>query len=180
MDQRPQILQNGISHPLYRSTTMWAALAILVVSLSVYWFIDLNIAFEIINAVAMATSLGVAVAWLPLAVHSIRRSLHELRSDDALFIGVELLAFNGFIIFTLLWIYRLTESPYWRDHEIAFVARVGIALGFMLFLAASRAIDGEIPPKSYLRVGAYVAGGVIVAVILITLGYHRTEIASSI
>jgi hypothetical protein len=174
------VLQNGVTRPLYRSSTVWAALAIFAVSLSVYWFIDLNAAFEVINAIAMATSLGVTVAWLPLAIHSVRKNIRELRSDDVLFIGVELLSANGFIIFSLLWLYRLTENPYWRDHELAFVARVGVALGFVMFLAASRAIDGEIPPKSYLRVGAYVAVGVIAAIILITLGYHRTEIVNSL
>jgi hypothetical protein len=173
-------LQNGVTRPLYRSSTVWTASGIFIASLLVYWFIDLNAAFEVVNAIAMATSLGVAVAWLPLSVHSIRKHIRELRSDDVLFIGVELLAINGFIIFSLLWLYRLTEDPYWRDHELAFVARVGVALGFVMFLAASRAIDGEIPPKSYLRVGAYVAVGVIAAIILITLGYHRSSIYNGI
>jgi signal transduction histidine kinase len=105
------VLQNGVTRPLYRSSTVWAALAIFAVSLSVYWFIDLNAAFEVINAIAMATSLGVTVAWLPLAIHSVRKNIRELRSDDVLFIGVELLSANGFIIFSLLWLYRLTENP---------------------------------------------------------------------
>lgn len=174
MDPRQMEQFNGTDRPLYRSSTTWAFFGQLFAALSIYWFIDLNAAFEVVNAVAMATSMGVAVAWFPLAIHSMRRKLSELRSDELLYIAVELIAAKGFILFFLLWMFRLTEDPYWRDHELAFIARVGVTIGFVMLLTASRAIDGKIPPKSYLMVGGYVAFGVIVAATLITFGYHRT------
>jgi hypothetical protein len=150
---------------------VWTAVGLFFLSLAVYWFVDLNVAFELINAVIMASSGGVAIAWFPLAVNSARKHLFEVQSDDALYIGIEILSLASFLLFLMLWIFRLTEQDYWRNHELAFAGRVGMAIGFLMFLSTAKAIEGSIPPKSYLKVGGYVAFGLMVAVGLITMGY---------
>jgi hypothetical protein len=158
------------TRPLYRSFTVYGLILVTLIAVSVYYLFGSQIAFEIVNGIGSAVAVGVTISWSKIIIAKMRKHPWEFESDDSLVLGLGCLAISGLVILAFLWTYRITGDDWYRNNELAFLSRVGIAIGFSMLLATSGAIDGRMPPESYRKVGIYVALGLALSAMLIGFG----------
>lgn len=133
-------------------------------------FLERQILFEVLNSLSFAVAVGVLVGYGPDAVRSLRTPLRELRPGQALLIGVAIAWLGTALVFGVLWWWRIQDKP---DAVIDSVwnafPRWMIITGGLLHLVASRAVDDVIPPQAYLRLGWWIALGLGISAVTVTV-----------
>lgn len=159
--------------PLF-SNVVWLGLTLWIGFLPFIYILPRQELFELLNAVVFAIASGVVIGYAPGVWEALRSDIRELRSGDALQIGIAIAWGATAFIFGILWWWRLTgkDSPI-IDHGLnAFSRWVLITAGF-LHLAASGSVDGRVPLRSYLRAGIMTALGLTMGAIVIAIAHGR-------
>lgn len=136
----------------------------------------LEVFFEVLNALIVALSAGVAVGFARAAYSVSKVPPNEFQPGDVLVVGIFLVWSGILITFCYQWAYRLTDDPWYLTNSMGALGRWLIVIGGCFHLAASGAIDNRIPRRAYMRVGMAVAAALFVALIMISLGVgiHET------
>jgi hypothetical protein len=155
----------------HKAPLTWVACAFLVLVSCYVIFVPRQEAFELVNGVIASLGLGIGVGFAK-AAYSIARSktLAQLDGSDVLILGVAVTWPGLMYVFLGRWLWRITDSDLVANHWSLLVACCIIVLGAIFHLAAAGAKDGVIPRRSYMITGAYIAIGLGLALILITLG----------
>jgi hypothetical protein len=128
--------------------------------------------FEVLNAIIFSVSIGIIVGYAPGVWDAMHRPLHQIRAGDALQIGIVVGWLATAIAFSVLWYWRLTgKETSAIDSGIAAFSRWMLTTAGFMHLAASGAIDGMVPLRSYIRAGVYTGIGVFIGVIVITVAH---------
>lgn len=160
--------------PIWKSWTPWC----LVLLWFAFYLVITTLPFredegyEIVNALVASTCIGILWGWRQGVCITLRKHPWELRSDDFLLLGVNMIALGLLLSFAGLWAYRVTNDTIWIEHSFFAVTRFVAATGLAMLLAAGGSVDYVIPASSYLRTGAFIAAGLSFLAILFALGLH--------
>jgi hypothetical protein len=159
--------------PLF-SNVIWLGLILWIGFLPFIFLVPRQELFEMLNAILFAIAAGVVVGYAPGVWQALKSDIRNLRSGDALQIGIAIAWAATAIVFAVMWWWRLSgKDSELIDHGFtAFSRWMLITAGFM-HLAASGSVDGRVPLKSYLRAGIMTTVGIILGVIAITLAQDR-------
>ncbi len=157
--------------PFYKSWTLRIGFLIAVIVFASHFFVtDKDELFGVIDAIIAAVAVGVIVGWTKAVFRSLTKHPWEFLSRDAMLIGIWLFAICSLVAFTLLWIFRVTDDIYWRNHVAALLSRVGFVIALSFMLATAGAVGGDLPPRAYVNAGIMTAIGLAIAVTIISLG----------
>jgi hypothetical protein len=159
--------------PLF-SNVVWLGLILWIGFLPFIFLVPRQELFEMLNAIVFAIAAGVVVGYAPGVWQALKSDIRNLRSGDALQIGIAIGWVATAFVFGVLWWWRLSgKDSELIDHGLtAFSRWMLITAGFM-HLAASGSVDGRVPLKSYLRAGIMTTVGIILGVVAITLAQDR-------
>jgi hypothetical protein len=133
--------------------------------------------FEIMNAIIFSVAIGIIVGYAPGVWDAMHRPLYRLRAGDALQIGIVIGWSATALAFSVLWYWRLTGKETGAvDNGIAAFSRWMLTTAGFMHLAASGAIDGMVPLRSYIRAGVYTGLGVFIGVLVITIAHGMVPI----
>lgn len=155
----------------FKCLAPWILAVWIVVFIPLFYWMGPDHSFELTNALGMSLFAGTAIGYFVSTMRKLCRPLHAWDSADALTIGVFLGSVGVSLLFVGLWLFRVTDEIYWRDHILFGEARwilVGTAL---IMMASSQSIDGKIPPKAYMKVGVVSAIAIAIVSIAFTIGY---------
>lgn len=132
--------------------------------------LDLAAAFELMNAMICALSVGVVVSFSEGARDIVRLHPRYHKGGDILILGVFVL-WNGLMLtFIFLWGWRVTGDPWYLNNPWVAFSRWLIVIGGCMHMAAGGAVGGMVPSRAYVRAGVIAGFGVLVAMLLLTLG----------
>jgi hypothetical protein len=159
------------SHLFWTAFTLWAAF------LPIIWLAPARELFEVLNALIIAVSCGILFGFVRAARDIIPTRPSDLRGSDALILGIITVMAGLVIIFANLWVWRIfggppAEPPAIINHWTGAFGRWMVVTGGAMLLVASGAIQGRIPPASYMRTGGWIALGIAAAGIMMTLGFR--------
>ncbi len=157
--------------PFYCSSAPYIFVAILLTAAAVYYALGGDQAHEVVNAVACAVSLGMAVGFSANVCRSIRKHPWEWDAEDAMILGVFGVGLSLCVIFVGLWGYRLTDDQWWRTNVIFYLARVGLVTCLTVMMTAVHSVNGKLPRAAYVRTGWIVGGAVMFALVMISAGF---------
>lgn len=170
-------LSESIEHtmdnrPCYKSATLPLLVVIAFLAVGFYYAIGGEQAHEIVNAIACATTAGLAASFTSDICKALSKHPWEWQSDDAMMAGIFLLGVSLFVVFIGLWGYRLSNDDlWWKTNPIFFTARVFAVIGFSLMMTAAHSVKGGLPREAFVRVGWVIAGAIAFALLMISAGY---------
>jgi hypothetical protein len=136
--------------------------------------IERRLLFEFLNSFLVAFGVGIVIGFSKAFWQTLRMPLRSLDGGDALIGGVTLSWFGSLLVFAVLWTWReLGQPSEIADHWLGAFGRWLIVIGGGLHLAAAGAVDGRMPPRSYLHVGAWTAVGLAMIGALIVFRLDR-------
>ena len=161
-----------VSPACFKSVTLPCFVLVAALAVGFYYAVGGEQAHEIVNAIACATSFGVAASFTSDICHSLAKQPWEWQSEDAMIVGIFTLGLSLCVVFIGLWGYRLSDNDiWWKTNPIFFTARVFAVLGFALMMTAAHSVKGGLPREAFVRVGWVIAGSTCFALLMITLGY---------
>ena len=122
--------------------------------------------FDVVNALTVAVGCGVLIAYFPGIVRSLAQPKWEGSHYLVLGVFVTWVATDLRHLWNWLWRF-LAKPPDMIDHWFVALLVWVTFLGGVLHLTAKGAIDGEIPREYWIRLGATVAAGIAVALLVI-------------
>ncbi len=157
--------------PIYSSWSPYIFVLLLLVAAGLYYVLGGEQAHEVINGIACAVSLGMAIGFSANVCRSIKRHPWEWEAEDAMILGVFSLGVSLCVIFVGLWGYRLTDDQWWRTNIIFYLARVGMITGLTVMMTAVHSVNGKLPRAAYVRTGWIVGGAAMFSLLMISLGF---------
>lgn len=155
-----------------RNTTLWVMLfCVGLLFIPAILLINRQDLFEILNAICVATSLGVCAGYAATTWRAIRMPPHQMTAAHLVIVGAFLICISLTVVFTGQYIWRATGKPSWAidSWPIAF-SRWTLASGLMIYLATNYSRNGEIVVGAYKRTAILVSISVLVASFLVWLG----------
>ena len=155
-------------HPV-QNRNLWVAFAVW----GSFWlfapFMDTSDLFDLVNGLGVAIGVGVIFAYAPGAYRSLRLPPDRMLAGHYLVLGI-LTAVAGFVAHRFWgWIWRWVDKPTWMlDHKVLAWFFWIIASGYVVHLTSVNAIEGRVPGKNWVRLGIYVAAGLVLAAVAIT------------
>jgi hypothetical protein len=132
--------------------------------------------FELLNAVVFAIATGVVVGYAPGVWQALKSDIRDLRSGDALQIGIAIAWLATACVFSVMWWWRLTgKESTLIDHGFTAFSRWMLITAGFLHLAASGSVDGRVPLRSYLRAGVMTAIGILLGIMAITFAHGTID-----
>lgn len=156
---------------LFRSASAWGLICLWALFIPMAYLLERQALFEVMDGIIISLGAGIVFSYGPATLQRLSVPLREHETADLLIIGVFTGALGAGLSFGLLGAWRLAGQP--DDYIInwtvtAFPRWILVTSGAML-LTASNAIQGRVPPRSYLKTGVYIAAGVGLA--LAAIGY---------
>jgi hypothetical protein len=133
--------------------------------------LSMDVFFELINAMVLAAAIAAGFGFSFHAVRVLNKPMRDMDGGDVLLLGMWTIKLGLILVFFTLWAYRLTNDFSWINSHTGSFGRWMIATGLTMLLASSGAVDGRIPPKALLVTGAVVGFAVLVALLLVGIGY---------
>lgn len=160
---------------LLRSRTLWWSMLAWLGFIPLAVFLDRDSLFDLMYGLATAIGIGVLISYLPGIVVAIKAPQPSGAMLLVLGIACSWSATAGRTIWS--WVYRFLDKPAGMiDHwSLAFLVWV-IFWGGVLHMSAKDAIDGQIPRRSWIKVGAIVAIAIATMVVLGVLYDNRAAI----
>jgi len=150
---------------IIRSVHLWIALGLWIA----FWPVALNIErlllFEIMNALSVAIGFGVMVGFAPGVIEALRAG-RRLTDGHLLVLGVAVVWGSIVVRQFHQWMWRLSGKPEsWEESLVlAFAIWMTLTAG-LLHMCATEVIDGSMPRRGWVRVGAIIAAGIAMAMI---------------
>lgn len=125
---------------------------------------------EVLNGLLLAVACGVCIAFFTNMWEALRAE--RPRSDQILVAGIwwSWLAIVEQRVWSMVW--RGLGTPLWLANSDLTTHFVSVALlAGLMHLAGPEAIDGRVPARQWVRIGAIVAAGIALVVVLAILGF---------
>lgn len=146
---------------MLRSASFWCGLALWALFFPIAAYLERQELFGLLDSLIVSVGCGVMVAYGKAAADKISVPLTKHRSGDAIILSIFIGALGITAAFGMLWFWRLSgKTSGIIDSLAAAFPRWVIMTSGMLALAASGAIDGKVPLRSYVKAGIWVALGV--------------------
>lgn len=145
------------------SSTVVVAFILWAAFIPVVLFVDRQVAYSLVNAVAASVAVGIVVGYSRDVWESLKLPVSELTAGDALQIGIFINWSAAAIIHTTLFWWRVTGKidDSLIDSSLGLIGRYLLVTSGFLHLLAANSIEGRIPKVSYLRVGWWTAAGLL-------------------
>jgi len=147
-------------------TVAWVALFV-----PLYYLTGKDVSFEISNGLILCVGTGAAIAWSKGICHNIGRSWNELESSDMLMLAIVIISISTAALFVTLWVFRVTEDPWWNNSLISGIARWLLVYGLLLIMLPADSVKQQVPPRAYVRAGLYVTAAMAIVVVLVAIGW---------
>jgi hypothetical protein len=127
--------------------------------------------FEGLNAICMALGAGVLFGYGRASWKTMRAPIHSVKPEELLVVGIVVCSFSVVGIFGGLWLWRALHKPdYIIDSGLFAFTRYLFAFGAFTVLVSAQSNNGSVNGNAYGKAGLVVAGAVLAAAILISLG----------
>lgn len=149
---------------------------VLVVIWMLYWpvayFIPTETLTDYVSGFIAATSVAVAVAYLPGIWRTLREKPYQPRGGHFLLLGTAVVHISIAAIFFWSWSYRVFSRPYWMDgHSLREWFIFVLFTGCVLHLMAGKVNEKNlVPASSWVNVAIAVASGFVLTTILAYVG----------
>ncbi len=132
----------------------------------VAWFTDAVPLIAVLNSVDISLSVAVCIAFLPSALDAV---FQERPADKAVFLTLGVFCgWEGNSLrsgWSLAW--RALGMPEWfANTDITSYILFVIGAGALYHLLAPGALDEDVPPRRWIKIGAWVGIGIFLAIIL--------------
>jgi hypothetical protein len=137
-----------------------------LVFFAVAWLTDAPPLIAVLNSVDIALSVAVCIAFLPSALEAI---FDDRPADKAVFLTLGIFCgWEGNALragWSMAW--RALGMPDWfANTDITSYILFVIGAGALFHLLAPGALDEDVPPKRWIKIGAWIGAGVFLAIVL--------------
>lgn len=161
--------------PLF-SNVVWLGLVLWAGFIPFIFLFPRQELFEILNAIVFAIAIGVVVGYAPGVWQALKSDIRDLRSGDALQIGIAIAWLATACVFVVMWWWRLTgKESALIDHGFTAFSRWMLITAGFLHLAASGSVDGRVPLRSYLRAGIMTTIGIMLGIAALTFAHGNMD-----
>jgi hypothetical protein len=158
---------------IIRNTTLLGIMtivALLFVPFAV--FVPRQPAFEVLNAICIAAAAGAAMGWAKSTWDALRLPPRLMTAGHIVIVSVFLICTASVGFFLAQWAWRVMDRPDWiLDSAATLFSRWVFAGALILAMTANWSTDGVITVGAYKRTLALVATAVLIASVLMGLGF---------
>lgn len=140
-----------------RHVSSWGALLLWALFIPALLLIERQTLFGLEDALIVSVGLGIAYGYAKAAYDCLQSPAGGRKAGDAMIVGTFGAWLFIAVIFGLLWYWRLSgKTSHAIDGALSAFGRWALVWFGVLLLAAPGAVDGRLPPRSYLRVGVFI------------------------
>lgn len=162
--------------PPLSGNVVWLGLILWIGFIPIIFIFPRQELFEMLNAIVFAIAIGVIIGYAPGVWQALKSDIRDLRSGDALQIGIAIAWLGTACVFAILWWWRLTgKESELIDHGFTAFSRWMLITAGFLHLAASGSVDGRVPLRSYLRAGIMTTLGIVLGIAVITFAHGKMD-----
>lgn len=158
---------------LIRNTTLFGLMALATVLFIPFaYLVPRQQAFEVLNAVCIASAAGAGLGWARSTWDAVRLPPRDMTAGHIVIVSVFLMCIAAIGVFMAQWAWRISGRPDWiLDSAATLFSRWIFAGALVLAMTANWSSDGIVHVGAYKRTLALVAGAVLIASLLIGLGF---------
>lgn len=148
-----------------RTSKFWVAMILWSSFWIIAYFVPVEYLFYLTNSLVMCLAGGILVAYYPGIKDALVR--RDVSGGHWLILGIAVTWLTTMGRIGWGWMWRVLGYPEWMFNNsfLAFLTWM-LATGGMLHLIAQDAIDGQIPRRNWVRLGALASAGLFLAFVI--------------
>lgn len=158
----------ALAPPVHALVIIWGVFWVLA-----FFFVSGPVLIQITNYTVMAVAIAVIVSYIPNVIHALERGGPGIDRVGQLTIGIVLAWSASTVLRSWSAATRIFDLEWMRDSPWIAFFLLNSTIAGILHLTAPGAIDGRIPGKNWVVVGAAIGIGVFIAGVAVGMGFEH-------